>query len=377
LNQLRDYFLDWRNQTIASPRFQRWSARFPLTRGLVRKQAGALFDLMAGFVYSQVLLACVQLNLFEILSQGAKSFSALRDVIPLPESGLRRLLNAAVAINLLELRSADRYGLGMLGAPLVGNEALINMIKHHIDLYQDLADPLALLRGDNNSAAMAQYWPYVSTDKELSPEKLRAEQVQAYSTLMSQTQSLVSIEVLEAYSFAQHQTVLDVGGGEGKFVIALAKQFPGLQLKLFDIPAVAALANAQFQQAQLASRAQAFGGNFFSDPLPRGADIVTLIRVIFDHDDARVKQLLANIYDALEPGGALLLAEPMAGTPGQLKMGDAYFGFYLLAMGRGRPRTQAEIEKMVAEAGFIGIKLLPSAIPLNAQMLHCKKPVKP
>ena len=109
MKQLRDYFLDWRNQTIASPRFQRWSARFPLTRGIVRKQATALFDLMAGFVYSQVLLACVQLNIFQILSQGAKSFSELGLLIPLPEAGLRRLLNAAVAINLLEARSEDRY----------------------------------------------------------------------------------------------------------------------------------------------------------------------------------------------------------------------------------------------------------------------------
>ena len=377
MKQLRDYFLDWRNQTIASPRFQRWSARFPLTRGIVRKQATALFDLMAGFVYSQVLLACVQLNIFQILSQGAKSFSELGILIPLPEAGLRRLLNAAVAINLLEARSEDRYGLGMLGAPLVGNEALLNMIQHHIDLYQDLADPLALLRGDNSTGAMAQYWPYVSKDKALAPEHLQAEQVQAYSTLMSQTQPLVSAEVLEAYSFAQHRTLLDIGGGEGKFVIALAKQLPNLQIQLFDIPAVAALASAQFQQAQLGARAQAIGGNFFLDPLPRGADIATLIRVLFDHDDARVKQLLANIYQALEPGGTLLLAEPMAGTPGQLKMGDAYFGFYLLAMGRGRPRTQAEIEKMLAEAGFIEIRLLPSAIPLNAQMLRCTKPLKP
>ena len=101
---------------------------------------------MAGFVYSQVLLACVQVNIFEVLSQGAKSFRDLCAEIPLPEAGLRRLLDAAVALNLLTRRGTDRYALGMLGAPLVGNEALMNMIKHHIDLYHDLADLLALLR---------------------------------------------------------------------------------------------------------------------------------------------------------------------------------------------------------------------------------------
>jgi demethylspheroidene O-methyltransferase len=109
--------------------------------------------------------------------------------------------------------------------------------------------------------------------------------------------------------------------------------------------------------------------------LPKGADIATLIRVIFDHDDSRVSILLRNVFNALEPGASLILAEPMAGTPGQEAMGDAYFGFYLLAMGRGRPRTQAEISAMLQKAGFESISLLPSAIPLNAQILHCKKPM--
>ncbi len=46
-------------------------------------------------------------------------------------------------------------------------------------------------------------------------------------------------------------------------------------------------------------------------------------------------------HDALPPGGTLLIAEPMAGTPGAEAMGDAYFGLYLWAMGSGRPRSAA------------------------------------
>ena len=45
--------------------------RFPLTRPIARRRARELFDLCAGFVYSQVLLACVRLRLFEILAEGA------------------------------------------------------------------------------------------------------------------------------------------------------------------------------------------------------------------------------------------------------------------------------------------------------------------
>lgn len=63
-------------------------------------------------------------------------------------------------------------------------------------------------------------------------------------------------------------------------------------------------------------------------------------------------RILNAVREALPRQGTLLLAEPMSGTAGAEPIGDAYFGFYLLAMGSGRPRTPREIELMLHEAGF-------------------------
>jgi demethylspheroidene O-methyltransferase len=369
-----EIFFDWRNRLIASPGFQRWATRFPLTRWLVRKQASDIFDLMAGFVYTQVLLACTQLNLFDILANGALSFDELKKQIPLKPAGLRRLLDAAVAIQLLVKRSDDRYALSMKSAPLVGNIAILDMVKHHADFYRDLSDPIALLQGDKSSASLNEYWPYITSGQGAAPENLSAEKVADYSQLMAHTQSLVTDEIIDAYPMGKHQAVLDIGGGQGAFVKRLAGRYPHLTFKLFDIPGVAELSNAHFKEIGLSDRAQAVGGNFFQDPLPKGCDLATLVRVIFDHDDVRVKELLANVFNALNPGGTLLLAEPMAETKGFEAMGHAYFGFYLLAMGRGRPRTEAEIRGLLSDAGFANIQLLNSYMPLNAQILQCNKP---
>ncbi|MEN0075545.1 MAG: methyltransferase, partial [Paracraurococcus sp.] len=62
-----DRLRDLREGLVADPRFRRWAARFPLTRPVARRRTRALFDLCAGFVYSQVLLACVRLRLCELL----------------------------------------------------------------------------------------------------------------------------------------------------------------------------------------------------------------------------------------------------------------------------------------------------------------------
>ena len=54
---------------MTSPALGRWAGRSVFTRWLVRRRSRELFDLMAGFVHSQVLLGCVRLQLFERLAQ--------------------------------------------------------------------------------------------------------------------------------------------------------------------------------------------------------------------------------------------------------------------------------------------------------------------
>jgi demethylspheroidene O-methyltransferase len=191
---------------------------------------------------------------------------------------------------------------------------------------------------------------------------------------MAASQPLISAEVLDAYDFGRHRCLLDVGGGDGSFLAAVAARVPTLRLKLFDLPAVADRARARFEAGGLAARATAVGGDFRTDPLPAGADIVSLVRIIHDHDDATVRALLHAVRECLPPGGKLLVAEPMARTPGAETVGDAYFGFYLLAMGRGRPRTFGEIADLLREAGFEAIRAVPTRTPMITSLLVGRVP---
>jgi demethylspheroidene O-methyltransferase len=356
----------WRDRRVRDPRFQRWASGFWLTRGLVRRRARGLFDLMAGFVYSQVLLACVRLNLFEQLADGPLDAATLAARLQLPLDATLRLLDAAVSLDLLERRRGGRYGLGPLGSPMVGQGALRAMVEHHTTLYRDLVDPVALLRHGSGDSELGRCFPYAAAHR---PGDLPQQQVAAYSTLMSASQPLVAQEVLDAYPFDRHRVLLDVGGGEGAFVQAVGVRAPHLQLRLFDLPSVAELARVRLAEAGLAQRVQTHGGDFFQDDLPTGADLITLVRVAFDHPDERVLALLRRAHAALPPGGTLLLAEPMADVPGAEAIGDAYFGFYLMAMGRGRPRSAAHLSRLLREAGFDTVQSLPTRLPLQAGLL--------
>ena len=117
-------------------------------------------------------------------------------------------------------------------------------------------------------------------------------------------------------------------------------------------PAVAARAEARFAAAGLGARARAVGGDFHAGILPEGADIISFVRVLHDHDEADVAKMLRAAHAALPADGTLLIAEPMAETRGAEAMGAAYFGFYLRAMGTGRPRSPEKISALLEAAGL-------------------------
>jgi len=124
------------------------------------------------------------------------------------------------------------------------------------------------------------------------------------------------------------------------------------------------LARERLRGAGLLPRVTLTGGDFFTNPLPGGADLITLNRVAHDHGDGPVLELLRNIRRALPAGGTLLLAEPMAGLPGAARAADAYFSFYLLAMGSGRARRVAELIELLRVAGFRDARLRRTAMPM-------------
>jgi demethylspheroidene O-methyltransferase len=141
---------------------------------------------------------------------------------------------------------------------------------------------------------------------------------------------------------------------------------------LFDLPAVADRARALIGAAGLTNRTAIAGGDFRTDVLPEGADIISLIRVIHDHDDQVALAILRSALHALPNGGTLLLAEPMAGTKGAEPVA-AYFTFYLLAMGSGQPRRPEALAHLLRTAGFSRVRHLATSRPMLVQVIVATK----
>lgn len=369
---LRDRFKLAVDGWMTRPELYRWSIANPLTRWLTQRRTHEIFDLMSGFVHSQVLLACVRLNLFSLLKQSPASLNELASTTKVPVAPLQRLLLAAVSLRLLEHRGQHHFGLGPLGAPIATHEGIRAMIEHNHLLYQDMAEPTDFLL-DTWRGQMAGYWPYAHMKAPAAQTHFNPEQVDRYSDLMAASQTFVIEEILNTYAFKRHKRVLDVGGGKGRFLAALARRENHLSLQWFDLPAVMPIAKQFHASLALTSSIAYHPGSFFDDQLPRGADLVTLIRVAHDHADEAVVAILRKIFNALPSNGTLLLAEPMAQEIGQAAQEDAYFHFYLLAMGSGRLRKPSELKRMLHESGFTSVQLMGNAMPIHARILVARK----
>ncbi len=358
LGRAADHWRSFRNGLLASPRFQKFAVDFPPFRPVSRRRSRQLFDLLAGFTYTQVLYCVVTLGLIDMLAGPPLSPNAIAARIGWPLDRTERLLKAAISLQILEWTSAGEVTLGIHGAALKGNPWIARFISHHSLLYADLEDPVGILSGTKKQSQLKAFWSYAD-------QRNAAD----YTALMAASQEAVAAEILASYDFSRHRHLLDIGGSNGTFLRAAANRYPQLKLSLFDLPKVAEIA-----RANLGNRFEIHGGSFLDDELPKGPDVATLIRIAHDHDDAAVATLLAAVARMLPPGGTLILAEPLSGLRATAPVADAYFGLYFAAMGQGRTRTPEEIGRMAKDAGFASIAVVATRNPLVSGMLQLTMP---
>ncbi|SLN32879.1 methyltransferase [Pseudooctadecabacter jejudonensis] len=357
-----------RNRLMASDRFQTWAARFPFTRALVRREGQALFDVMAGFCHSQILMALAELNVPEALLAGPRPIADLAQEAHVPEDRFDILMRGGAAIGMLKLRG-KQVQLTRQGAAFATVPGLSAMVRHHRAFYRDLENPVAFFRGETTTE-LAEVWPYVFGNA----TAIDATTAAAYSDLMAQSQRLVAQDTLRMVRFDDVHTLMDVGGGTGAFLEAVGTSYPDLSLRLFDLPTVAPAARDRFEAAGMTHRSEIVTGSFRDQDLPTGANGISLVRVLYDHSDTTVRDLLAKAFAALPKGGRIIISEPMSGGDVPDRATDAYFALYTMAMRTGRTRSAQEISALLVEAGFDQVAMKR---PLRSYVTGVVSAIKP
>lgn len=154
---------------------------------------------------------------------------------------------------------------------------------------------------------------------------------------------------------------LDVGGGDGALAAGVLTEVASLEADVFNLPSTRPLVEARIEAAGLRGRMRFVGGDFFSEPLPGGYDVVSFVRVLHDWDERRARELLAAGARALAPGGRLVICEEFR-TRERLAA-QFFWTYFLMGVDACESRLR-EVELYVHELRALGldeVRVLPGA----------------
>jgi hypothetical protein len=156
--------------------------------------------------------------------------------------------------------------------------------------------------------------------------------------------------VADGYDWTTVRHVADIGGGTGTLIAEVLRRNPQLRGTLADLPETAARARLYLAGLGLDSRCDIVGQSFF-DPLPPGADVYLLNRVIHDWDDAAAAAILRRCAEAAGSTGRVLVIETH-GTPGGDSAAFAEMNLRMLVLTGGRERTIDDYSALAAGVGL-------------------------
>jgi hypothetical protein len=325
-----------------------------------------------GFFASKTLLSAVELELFTELARQPMTGREIAAALQLNPRAIPDFLDALVALKYLEREGdgpdacyantaesaffLDRNSPGYIGGILeMANARLYRF-------WADLTE--ALKTGEPQNETKHSGEPMFA---KLYADPARLEQ---FLSAMSGISAGNFKAFAGKFDFSRYATLCDVGGATGQLSCMVAAANPHMRCTNFDLPEVVSIAARKIQQAGLADRVTAVGGDFFADPLPK-ADVITMGMILHDWNLEKKRVLVRKAYDALPPGGAFVVIEALIDDARR----ENAFGLMmslnmLIEFGDAFDYSGADFVGWCREVGFRDFKIIPLAGPSSAAVAY-------
>ncbi|MFM6192577.1 MAG: methyltransferase [Planktothrix sp.] len=183
-----------------------------------------------------------------------------------------------------------------------------------------------------------------------------------FYNFMGSWSKLVTPLWLKKIDFSNFESVVDVGGGDATNSIALAEAFPNVQITLMDIPDSCKIAQSHIDQKQLTDRIKVMGGDIFVDEFPKDQDCFLFIHVLVIWSLDKNTSLLRRAYQALKPGGSLIIFNMMTSDQEDGPLMAALDSSYFVSIPHegGMIYSWSDYEQCLRDAGFSQMKRIYS-----------------
>lgn len=305
------------------------------------------------------MFAAEALGVFEQLHEQPQTAEALAGHLKLHRGALTRLLDALVAMNLL---NADD---GAYANAPATSEYLVRSSPRSMNGYVRYSNDILFRLWANLDDAIREgthRWPQTfNLEGPIFSSFFKTDEaMRTFLAGMHGFGMMSSPRVVEAFDLSHHETFCDLGGATGHLVAAACDRYPKLQGTLFELPRV-----ISFAMEYPHPRVKLHAGDFFTDPLPP-ADIYSLGRILHDWTEEKIYFLLMKIHDALPEGGALLIAEKLLHDDKQGPLPATLQSVNMLICTEGEERSLPEYRKLLTTAGFSSVEGRRTGSPVDA-----------
>jgi acetylserotonin N-methyltransferase len=323
-----------------------------------------VFDLLEAFRGSKAMFAAVRLGVFDALETSTKPAAALGSELGVNADALGRLLDACVALRLLQ-----RVGDGYANTP-VASAYLCRSSPHRMTGYLNYSDEVLWKLWGNLEDAIREgthRWQQTfGWDGPIFAHFFRTEERRREFLLgMHGYGQVSSPRVAAAFDLGRYRQLVDLGGATGHLALAACQRYPQLRAVVFDLPGVIPLANEIIAASPVAGRVTARPGDFFTDPLP-AADLYSMGRILHDWSEEKIHALLRKVFDHLPHGGGLLVAEKLIDDDRSGPLSAQLQSLNMLLVTEGKERTPSEYTALLREAGFAEVEFARTHSPLDA-----------
>ena len=312
-----------------------------------------IYELIQGFHTTQAIYAAVRLHLPEALADGSQKLETLARTTSCDSALLKRLLRFLVAMDIVTEPEADTFVLASKGEALLPNspQSLASFaIRSGEELYQGWSK---LYEGLVTNTAPFELHFGQSYFEYLHDHPRTAELFQ--HTMQEHTQRCISA-ALEAYDFAQHHSLLDVGGGLGQVASAIVEHYPGVKGTVLELPEVIA------QTDKTAPSTIQFQIGDFFEHIPMGYDLLILKCIIHDWPDAAARVILKNCRQAMTVDDTMLLIESPISEHTE-KAASYRNDLQMFTLFHAKERTLAEYQQLLTDADLRLVKHIPLSHP--------------
>jgi predicted O-methyltransferase YrrM len=165
--------------------------------------------------------------------------------------------------------------------------------------------------------------------------------------------------IVQAINPGSARRLLDVGGASGTYTIAFLEASPGMSATLFDLPTVVDMGRERIAEAGLLDRVSIVAGDFYKDPLPSGHDLALLSAIIHQNSPEQNVNLYRKIFDALVPGGRIVIRDHVMKPDKTAPKSGALFAVNMLVVTPGGGTyAYEEIKEGLTAAGFERVRLI-------------------